>query len=224
MNRYISSLTITLLLYSSLAAAFLYSYDKPTAINSKALKSEQNVKFTIISQQKPQPKKEKPKKIEKKEPIKKEIKKKKVEKKPKKIKKPTPKKVEKKEPVKKEIKKKPKKKVEPKKKKEQKQISQIKQNRSKTKSISNLEEKNILKEKQDHYFKKIKETIAKNKNYPKVAVRRGIQGEVSVKFCISTTGELLSFDILKGKKIFHKSVKKAIEKSFPISAPQGVLT
>ena len=81
---------------------------------------------------------------------------------------------------------------------------------------------NKIRIEQELYFQKIKARIEKNKKYPKVAIRRHMQGVVKVKFRVSKSGKLLGIDILNGKKTFYKSVKKAIQKSFPISIKKGI--
>ncbi len=76
-----------------------------------------------------------------------------------------------------------------------------------------------LKAKQNLFLALIKETINKNKRYPKVAIRRGIEGFVEIEFKLLRNGQVISVNILNGKKIFYKATKKAISKSFPISIP-----
>ncbi|MEA2049504.1 MAG: TonB family protein [Campylobacterota bacterium] len=243
MNRYILSFFITTILYSSLFAALFYNYNKTTKLESKSSKSNQSVKFTIISKAKTTTQK-KVKKSEKKiikkpkikKKIEKKIKKKTIKKTPtkpikkvetKKLKKPiTPKKIEKQDiqkpiqKVKKDIPKKIVKKQTP----SPKQIKQqIKQNKSKNEQkILNDNQKQQTKIKQNQYYSKIKNIIFKNKRYPKIAIRRGIESSVKVDFTISKDGKLLSFDIINGNKIFKNSIKDAITKSFPLTPPKGL--
>lgn len=80
--------------------------------------------------------------------------------------------------------------------------------------------KNEIAAKKNVFFSKIKELINKNKSYPKTARRRGIMGSVLVKFTLNNNGELSGFEILGGKKVFFKSAKLAIEKSFPLKIPK----
>jgi len=61
----------------------------------------------------------------------------------------------------------------------------------------------------------LKRRVEKNKRYPKMAKRRGLNGKVSVKFKINKAGRVSNIST-KGSKIFLKSAKSAIEKSFPI--------
>ena len=83
---------------------------------------------------------------------------------------------------------------------------------------------NEIKAKQNIYFTNLKKRIDKYKSYPKKAVRRGIQGSVKVNFTLSCNGELISYKIIEGKKIFKKSVIKAIKNSFPFKPPTGIFT
>ena len=246
-NRYVSSLLITSAIYSGLVATYLFSFDGKQAPSLKQKSSNQNVSFTILAQEKSikEFKKTEPKKIEKpqkvtkkkiipkKEPIEKEKPKKKIV--PKKVEKPkekiekqkekivkkiVPKKVEKpiKEIVKKVAGKRSEQKTEPK----QQLKSQVKKTITKTQDNSINEAK--LKAKKDNYFTIIKQSIEKNKIYPKVAIRRGIEGVVKVKFTISKNGELLSLDIIDGKTIFKKSIVKAFEDTFPIKPEDSIFT
>ena len=236
MNRYVSSFIATALLYVTLLATFLYGYKEPKTLESKNKKSEQNVRFTVVSQklEKSKPKKvEKPREIVKKAEPKKVIKK--IE--PKKIvKKIKSKKVEPKKVVEKIVKKiKPKKIIKEKivKKKEikkvvkkevvkQNQKQQIKKTINKDKITKN---ENINKQKELDkriYLTKIKETISKNKSYPRSAIRRGIEDDVEICLTISPNGELLSFKIVEGNRIFSKSIKKSLDKSFPMKPKKDI--
>lgn len=247
MNRYISSFVATSLLYVTLMATFLYAYQEPKIAEQKNKKSEQNVRFTIVSQklEKPKPKKIvkkiEPKKVEPKKIVKK-VKPKKVE--PKKIvkkvipKKVVPKKIVKKIEPKKVIEKIVEK-VEPKKivKKivkvdEPKRIIEnkiVEQKELLKKSIlkdqitknENLKKQRALEKK--IYLEKLKETINKNKSYPRTAVRREIEGDVKLTLTVSPSGELICFEIIEGDRVFKKSIKKAMEKSFPFKPKEDIL-
>lgn len=207
MNRYAKSFTITLLLYIAIFISFLYSSEEPQ-IKSSQTKSDQVVKFTIIQEAKPVVKKKEI--IVKKKEIKKVIKKKVATKKIK------PKIIEKKKQI-----------IKKKKTTEIKKTivkQQIKKNKSIQKITKNHQD-TLKKHKynQKKYYTKIKETINKNKSYPRVAVKRGIEGIVKINFTISKNGELLSFHIKEGKKIFQKSITKAVQNSFPLIPPKGLL-
>lgn len=231
MNRYFSSFLITSFLYVGLISTYLYSLDTTKTVKQDTKKEEQKVRFCIITQQKkikkikqikPKTKIKKPKKtvVKKIKPKKKKIKK--IQKpKPKKVK-PIVKKIEPKikeinEPIVEKIEKVEKTpREEPIKREVQQNIPVVQKIDTKE-----IERKNLLKE---QYFNNIKNKISKNKSYPRKAVRRGIQGDVKVEFIISPTGELISFKILEGKRVFNKSIQKAINRSFPFLPPQDVFT
>jgi len=66
------------------------------------------------------------------------------------------------------------------------------------------------------FHQKIRKKIDQNKFYPKIAKRRGMQGTVEVSFTILRSGKVSDIRI-KGPKVFHSSVRHAIESAFPIS-------
>lgn len=191
--------------------------EKRVSKSAKEVSNEQQrVKISFVEPKKTQPVKkvEEPKKIVKKQkpkPIKKKIEK------PKKI-------VKKIEPKKKIVKEEVK--PEPKKVEEQKVVQNIVQQKTiaaKALKKNKTVDAKTIEKMQLNYFATVSEIINKNKSYPKRAVLRHMQDDVKVQFMISPMGELISFDILEGLKIFHKSARLAIEKSFPIQPPRGIL-
>lgn len=74
------------------------------------------------------------------------------------------------------------------------------------------------------FLQELRETIKRNKSYPKVARRRRIQGEVSLEFCVLADGSLAKINIKSGKKVFYTAVKEAVVKSSPIVNPPEILT
>ncbi|MEA3383882.1 MAG: energy transducer TonB [Campylobacterota bacterium] len=219
MNRYFTTFIATALLYTTLFGAFLYTYEEPVVLNKNAKQSVDNVKFTVVSKEK-ETIKELVETVKK--PIKK-VEKKQVEK-PKElvetVKKPKKEIVKKKLPkVKKIIKKKE---VEIKKTVQKKVKQQTKQNKIVKNENKQNDDENNKQEKIDDYYSQIKKMISQNKKYPKIAIRRGIEGSVKVQFTISSHGELVDFKIVEGKRVFKKSIKEVIEKTFPLAPPQGV--
>lgn len=79
--------------------------------------------------------------------------------------------------------------------------------------------KDEIRAKKNLFYSQIKERINKNKVYPKTAQRRGIQGDVTVRFLINSNGELVDIRIVNGKKVFKESALSAIKNSFPIKVP-----
>ena len=57
--------------------------------------------------------------------------------------------------------------------------------------------------------------INKNKTYPRIAQRRGMQGVVKARFTILSNGKVGTI-FLRGKKVFYHSARKAIQRAFPI--------
>lgn len=206
--RYLSSFIITSFIYGSLVASSFYMFSEDSLSKSSKSKSESVQRVSINLVEPKQETQKKTKNIEKKvvkKLIKKDKPKEKIVKKiePKRLEKKTERKVVKKEPIKQNL------------------------TPQKTTSKTILKDKNIeakkIKEIQNKYFATISETINKNKSYPRRAVLRNLQDDIKVEFTISQKGELLSCNILEGKKIFHNSAQKAIEKSFPLTPPKGIL-
>jgi len=71
--------------------------------------------------------------------------------------------------------------------------------------------------KKREFLSQVRGKIIANKRYPKMALRRHIQGAVKVKFDITSNGSVSNIQFINGKTILQKSVRKAIEKSFPIN-------
>ncbi|MEA2029418.1 MAG: TonB family protein [Campylobacterota bacterium] len=231
MNRYLSSFLLTLGLYMGLFAVVLFSWDKKVEFTDKTLEAKR-IEVSLVSLPKPapakpapitppveeqpnpkeEPKKEEPKKVEKVEEV--------IPKPLPKIE-PTAKKIVKKKPVKKIVKKI--------KKKETKKVVKKQRNsnpKNAQKSIITKNSKNsskALAQKRNLYFANLKRKINRNKSYPRIAKRRGMQGSVKVRFMISSSGKLLNIKILSGPKVFHSSTKSAIKRSLPYAPPKGVL-
>lgn len=108
----------------------------------------------------------------------------------------------------------------------EKEAQKIAENLRLTEKKRKLEELIALEnlKEQELYLEKVKERINKNKSYPRIAQRGNIQGSVKVSFIISPKGELVSYEILKGKRVFHKSIAKAIELSFPFSVNKEIFS
>jgi protein TonB len=235
MNRYLSSFLLTLGLYLGLFVVVLFSWDKKVEFTDKT-KEAKSVQVTLVALPKPakptpptppveetQPKEEpqekpieEPKKIEKIEPkVEEELK----------APLPTPKKVVKKEP----IKKKPVKKIVKKKTKKPTKKLAKKQRKSNPKrakkSIITKKSKSSSKklaQKRNLYYATLKRKINRNKSYPRVAKRRGMQGSVKVKFTLSSGGSLKNIIIVSGPKVFHNATRSAIKRSLPYAPPKGV--
>ena len=70
--------------------------------------------------------------------------------------------------------------------------------------------------KKNAFLSQIRTRINKNKTYPRIAQRRGMQGTVKVRFTILANGQVNNISV-RGPKVFQRSAKNAIKKAFPIS-------
>ena len=77
--------------------------------------------------------------------------------------------------------------------------------------------------KKNAFLSAIRNKINRNKTYPRIAQRRGMQGSVKVQFTILRNGHVSNIKIT-GKKIFHKSARNAVKKAFPINAKNAPLS
>ena len=67
-----------------------------------------------------------------------------------------------------------------------------------------------------HFVARLKAKINANKSYPRIARKRGMQGNVKVRFRITPTGKVSGLTA-SGPRIFMNSAKKAVKKAFPLS-------
>ena len=221
MNRYISSLLIAIFLYSIFIIIYIYSTKNTKIIRYTKQKNKQSIKFTVIQQQiikiKPKLKTIKRLKLKSKQIVKQKTKAKIIKKlKPKEIIKQKSRKriKQKSKPIKKQniiVKPKPK---------------LIKTQIKKTKSLSQITTNKIntqqTKIAQKQFYDKLKRIINKNKSYPKKAIKRDIQGVVKVSFILQSNGNVKDIQIISGKRVFKKSVIKAIKNSFPIEVDSSL--
>ncbi|MDM5271453.1 energy transducer TonB [Sulfurovum sp. zt1-1] len=81
--------------------------------------------------------------------------------------------------------------------------------KSSKKQQSTAEEKNL-------FLAKVRDRINRNKHYPNIAKRRGMQGSVRISFTILSNGQVSGITV-NGPKVFHTSAKEAVQKAFPIA-------
>jgi len=70
--------------------------------------------------------------------------------------------------------------------------------------------------KKNAFLSQIRTRINRNKTYPRIAQRRGMQGSVHVSFVLLASGNVGNIR-LKGPKVFHTSARNAVKKAFPIN-------
>lgn len=84
------------------------------------------------------------------------------------------------------------------------------------------EDEKLLQDKKNRFISELITKINTNKSYPRMARREGIEGNVKIKFCISSDGNVNSMQLISGEKIFEKSAFEAIKKSFPIKVDEAL--
>ena len=80
----------------------------------------------------------------------------------------------------------------------------------------------LLQAKRDRFLAHLVEKINSNKSYPHAARRRGVEGDVEVKFYISANGCVEQISLISGKKIFKDSAFESIFKSFPVEVDESL--
>jgi len=68
----------------------------------------------------------------------------------------------------------------------------------------------------------IRQKIVANKKYPKLALRRHIEGDTKVRFDITASGEVTNIRFISGKTLFHKSIRKTLQRTFPVNIPTNM--
>jgi len=205
MSRNLLAFLLTSSLYIVAGAMLIYA---PMSIESIAPPKDNSIKISVLVEPKPEPITEpepivEPEPILEPEPTPKPISKPK----PIPIPKPKPKKIVKKQVVKKKTVKKTAKKVTKK---------RVISSKSGSKRVATSSQRALLKKK---FLQHVKSNIQKNKKYPRVALRRGLEGDVHVVFDIQKSGAVSNIRIGGAHSILQKATKRAIEKSFPIAIP-----
>ena len=76
--------------------------------------------------------------------------------------------------------------------------------------------------KRREFIAQLLEKINSNKSYPNSARRRGLEGEVDIRFTLLEDGNVKNIEILSGKSIFKKATIQAIQNSLPISVDDSL--
>jgi protein TonB len=110
-----------------------------------------------------------------------------------------------------------------------KEENSVEQTIAKTHNDENSMEKKAieqakLEERQMNFFVKLRELINQNKSYPSSARRRGVQGDIQVKFSVLEDGNVKNIELISGQAIFESSALEAIQKSFPIEVDKTLFT
>lgn len=73
------------------------------------------------------------------------------------------------------------------------------------------------------FFASLRSTIQNHLRYPTAARRRGMEGEVGVRFSLSGNGTIHSISIQNGEEIFHNAVKVAVASASGINVPKNLI-
>ena len=72
------------------------------------------------------------------------------------------------------------------------------------------------------FLRNVRSRIIANKKYPKMALRRHVEGSVKIRFDITREGQVSNIRFINGKSIFHKSIRKTLERTFPVGIPSAM--
>lgn len=76
----------------------------------------------------------------------------------------------------------------------------------------------------DEHLSELVKRIDHNKQYPRRAQKRNIEGQVSFILHLDSQGQLQNFEWKKGNRLFYKSTLEAVRKSLPLPLPSGLNT
>ncbi len=82
----------------------------------------------------------------------------------------------------------------------------------------------LLEKAKHEYLRRLMAHIESHKHYPRVARRRGIEGDVAVQFRLLENGDVTDVIIEDGHRVLRKAVEKAVAAAQPMPAPPPSLT
>lgn len=215
-HRYFISFFTTLIFYLSVIVTFFYFPNMHVGTEQKP--KEQRLKLSLASFVKEEPIEVEaplPPKVQK--PISQPV----VKEKPKTV----PKKIKPKKVIPKKVVPKKPKPVKPRKKTKKKVQKKPTKKTSHTKTLSHKKTttQHASKAKKSAFFQKLRANIDRHKMYPRIAQKRGMEGEVHVRFTILANGKV-SHIVVEGRKVFLNSARRAVEAAFPISVKNIPIT
>lgn len=75
----------------------------------------------------------------------------------------------------------------------------------------------------NNFLAQVKNAIQNNKQYPKDAKDREIEGKIFAEYTINKDGSVSNIIIASGNNLLKGATRKAIEKSFPITIPSRLI-
>jgi len=77
----------------------------------------------------------------------------------------------------------------------------------------------LIAEARQRYLAMVMEHIEAHKFYPPTARRRGVQGDVAIRFILMNNGEIQNIQVYGGTAILLKAAKQAVLKALPMPKP-----
>ena len=72
------------------------------------------------------------------------------------------------------------------------------------------------------FFASLRTTIQNHLRYPSAARRRGMEGEIDVRFTLADDGTINTISVQRGEAIFHNAVKTAVSSASGIDVPKNL--
>ncbi|MDD2267757.1 energy transducer TonB [Sulfuricurvum sp.] len=72
------------------------------------------------------------------------------------------------------------------------------------------------------FFASLRSNIQHHLRYPSAARRRGMEGEVDVRFTLTDTGIIKNISIRQGESIFHEAAKLAVASASGVKVPEAL--
>jgi periplasmic protein TonB len=72
------------------------------------------------------------------------------------------------------------------------------------------------------FYAQLRTKIQSNLRYPTAARRRGMEGEVDIRFILSSNGEINGISVQRGEGIFHNSAIAAVNAASGINIPKSL--
>jgi len=81
----------------------------------------------------------------------------------------------------------------------------------------------LIEQERQRYLAALMAHIEQHKWYPKVARRRGIQGEVKITFLLMADGSIRHVEVEKGSKVLRIAAEQAVAKAEPMPIPPAAI-
>lgn len=85
-----------------------------------------------------------------------------------------------------------------------------------------LKPKSDLTAEKKSFFASLRSTIQNHLRYPTAARRRGMEGEVGVRFTLGNDGTIDAITVQRGEAIFHNAAKTAVASASGIDVPKNL--